>query len=700
MRKITIALLALILNMASLYAVEGYAEVAQLEKKAFNQEFKAALKQELTHASKEVKHLYKVIRYEPIWVDNEYLTYHSEMLFTELKRDFQKGLYPEVQAQYLKLFPDENRTLSLDTLEEKAKMEVAIMELYAKSIGVILKNKKSRYSAETLLQKAVKEKSVMAAIDTIANDRIIDKTFTQDLNLTVVEAQQVKYRKLATRLMGKDNVDRLKAMYELLDYKPLWITESGTTAYTDSLYRHIEEDITLDRNSTIYKKYQRLKNAPIPTEKQQIGEREFAIAKLYQNFMGHLLYGDIDWKKFERTIHKTMKHGVWTVHPILETPESLLIESLKYKSLDTAFKKAKPVFHHYDRMLVALKKYQDIAAAGGWEPLPDFKNLKPGMHSAVVPALRERLSIEGDYRCDRNETGTHYTGCIVDAVKHFQGRHGLETEGYVGKMTRKALAVSAEEKVAKLKLNLDRIKWIKRNDDRYHIYVNIPSFTMYMYDGSDVIQHMRVITGRKGHETPVFYGRVRTIVLNPYWRIPPSIIRHETVPKLIKDSGYANKKKIEIHTGYSEHSPRVDPHSVNWHKYTKKLPPYKFMQSPGEQNALGKVKYLFPNKYSVYMHDTNERYLFVKDYRALSHGCVRLHKPFDLLDTFAAIEKKMNAEKLQQILDENKKTAYRLSQTVPVDIVYLSALVDKNGTVSFFDDIYGYDKLQMHFSKQ
>ena len=700
MRKITIALLALILNMASLYAVEGYAEVAQLEKKAFNQEFKAALKQELTHASKEVKHLYKVIRYEPIWVDNEYLTYHSEMLFTELKRDFQKGLYPEVQAQYLKLFPDENRTLSLDTLEEKAKMEVAIMELYAKSIGVILKNKKSRYSAETLLQKAVKEKSVMAAIDTIANDRIIDKTFTQDLNLTVVEAQQVKYRKLATRLMGKDNVDRLKAMYELLDYKPLWITESGTTAYTDSLYRHIEEDITLDRNSTIYKKYQRLKNAPIPTEKQQIGEREFAIAKLYQNFMGHLLYGDIDWKKFERTIHKTMKHGVWTVHPILETPESLLIESLKSKSLDTAFKKAKPVFHHYDRMLVALKKYQDIAAAGGWEPLPDFKNLKPGMHSAVVPALRERLSIEGDYRCDRNETGTHYTGCIVDAVKHFQGRHGLETEGYVGKMTRKALAVSAEEKVAKLKLNLDRIKWIKRNDDRYHIYVNIPSFTMYMYDGSDVIQHMRVITGRKGHETPVFYGRVRTIVLNPYWRIPPSIIRHETVPKLIKDSGYANKKKIEIHTGYSEHSPRVDPHSVNWHKYTKKLPPYKFMQSPGEQNALGKVKYLFPNKYSVYMHDTNERYLFVKDYRALSHGCVRLHKPFDLLDTFAAIEKKMNAEKLQQILDENKKTAYRLSQTVPVDIVYLSALVDKNGTVSFFDDIYGYDKLQMHFSKQ
>jgi len=114
------------------------------------------------------------------------------------------------------------------------------------------------------------------------------------------------------------------------------------------------------------------------------------------------------------------------------------------------------------------------------------------------------------------------------------------------------------------------------------------------YEGKEVIRTMRVITGRKGHETPIFYGRVRTIVLNPYWRIPASIIRHETVPKLQKDAGYTNKKNIEIHTGYSEHSPKVNPYKVNWHKYGRKLPPYRFMQSPGEKNALGKVKYLFP----------------------------------------------------------------------------------------------------------
>jgi len=644
--------------------------------------------------------LYRIIDYQPIWVDKDYLSYHTEMLISELKDDFEKGLHKDLIVQYKALMPDENKAFASDSIEDKAKVEIGIMKLYAKSIDAILKDKKSKYDAVTLLKKAVEEKSIMSAIDEIADERIIDTTFQRDLNLTVSEAKQAKYRALAARLIGKDKDDRLKAMYELLDYKPIWITEEGLTEYTKTLFSHIESDITLDKNSTIYREYETVKNAEVPTDKKEIGAREFELAKLYQDFMAHQLYGDIDWKKFQRTIRTTMKHGVWTVHPILETPEGLLIESLKYRSLDYAFKKAKPAFNHYDRMLNALKKYKDIVAQGGWETLPDFKNLKPGMRSSVVPLLRKRLAIEGDYVCDKNETGNQYKGCLVEAVKKFQARHGLEAAGFVGKMTRKALNVTAEEKVTKLKLNLDRIKWIKRDNDKYHIYVNIPSFTMYMYDGKEMIRSMRVITGRKGHETPIFYGRVRTIVLNPYWRIPPSIVRHETIPKLKKDPGYTNKKNIEIHTGYSEHSPKVNPYKVNWHKYGRKLPPYRFMQSPGEKNALGKVKYLFPNKYSVYMHDTNQRYLFVKDFRALSHGCVRLHKPFELLETFAEIEPKIDYERSKEILDENKKTPYRLSKSIPVDIVYLTALVAKDGTVMFYDDVYGYDKIQLDVSKQ
>lgn len=693
-------LLAVMISLASLHAEEGFQVVADQVQQEFDAHMKQELKKQLKHASKKVQHLYKAINYEPIWVDKDYLSYHSEMLISELKSDFKKGLYKNIKAEYSRLIPYENKVFASNAIKDKVKIEIGMMQLYADSINDILKDKKSPYNAVTLLQKAVKEKSVMSAIDEIAGDRIVDATFQRDLNITKVQAQQGKYRELAKRLMGKDKKERLNAMYELLHYRPLWITKKGLTDYTHTLFDQIASDITLDKNGTIYQEYRTLKAETVPTDKKEIVAKEFQFAKLYQDYMSHVLYGDIDWKKFQRNLRKTRRHGVWTVHPILATPESLLIESLKYKSLKHAFQEAKPAFHHYDRMLAALKKYQDIAAHGGWEELPDFKNLKPGMRSPIVPKLRKRLAIEGDYVCDHNETGTQYKGCLVDAVKHFQARHGLESEGYIGKMTRKALNETAEQKVTKLKLNLDRIKWIKRDNDRYHIYVNIPSFRMYMYDGPNIIQSMRVIIGRKGHETPIFYGRIRTVVLNPYWRIPPSIIRHETVPKLQRDPGYTNKKKIEIHTGYSEHSPRVNPYKVNWHKYGKRLPPYKFMQSPGKHNALGKVKYLFPNKYSVYMHDTNQRYLFVKDYRALSHGCIRLGKPFNLLETFSEIEPNINYEKCQSILVENKNTPYRLRQTIPVDIVYLTALTPKDGTVLFYDDVYGYDKMQLAVSKQ
>jgi len=675
--------------------VEGFQKVAQEEKEAYDSQMKVELKKQLSHASKKVQALYKSIDYEPIWIDKDYLTYHTEMLISELEGDFQKGLYKKLRKSYNKTMPIAKKYCDSAVLAEKVKAEVSIMQLYSDSIATILKNKKLHYSATSLLQKAVKEKSIMACIDDMSSDRIVDTTFSRDLNLTENEAKQAKYRELAVRLMGEDAKDRLKAMYELLKYQPLWIDEQGLTAYTQTLFETITSDITLDKNNTLYKTYIHLKNSEVPQDKENISNREFELAKLYQDYMSHVLYGDINWKKFHKQLHKTRRNGVWKVHNILATPESLLIESLRYKSLKHAFDEAKPEFPLYDRMLEALQKYQEIVSNGGWEALPDFKSLKPGMQSSVVPALRKRLASEGDYVCENNETGEVYEGCLVEAVKKFQGRHGLETEGFIGKMTRKALSESAAHKVQKLKLNLDRIKWVKRDNDRYHIYVNIPTFTMYMFDEEKIIQRMRVITGRKGHETPIFYSRVRTIVLNPYWRIPASIIRHETIPKLKKNAGYTNKKHIEIHTGYSEHSPRVNPYKVNWHKYGRRLPPYKFMQSPGIHNALGKVKYLFPNKYSVYMHDTNERYLFVKDYRALSHGCVRLAKPFELLDRFSEIEPNIDAEKAKVILEKNKKTPYRLKKTIPVDIIYLTAVVNIDGTIVFSDDVYGYDQMQI-----
>jgi murein L,D-transpeptidase YcbB/YkuD len=347
--------------------------------------------------------------------------------------------------------------------------------------------------------------------------------------------------------------------------------------------------------------------------------------------------------------------------------------------------------------LIALKKYQKIAADGGWKRLPAFKTIKPEeSNNSMLPDIRERLSLEGDYNdCPEVVDSTNYDACLLDAVKSFQKRHGLAAEGYIGKLTQKALSRSAEEKAAQIKLNINRMKWLKRDSERYRIFVNIPAFIMYVFDNHKQIQSMKVIVGKRRHETPVFYNRVRSIVLNPYWRIPRSIIRHEMIPKLKKNRHYLINNRIELHTGYSEHSPSVNSLKVNWHKYGRNLPPYKFMQSPGVKNALGKIKYLFPNKFAVYMHDTNAKSLFKKNIRAFSHGCVRLHKPFELLETFSTIDAKIDLKKAKKILAHNRKTPIRLAKSIPIDMVYLTTWVNSNGTIEFRDDIYGYDKLQL-----
>jgi len=699
-------LLAFCLSVVTLSAsIADYRQIYKESNHEFLQRMSGEIKKALPAAPRKVREMYKAIDYQPVWVDKDYLSPYAELLIAELKDDFANGLHKELIAEYKMLMPNENQIFASDSMEQRVKIELGIMKLYIDSISNILKGKKSRHTPLSLLQKALEEKSLIHALNEISVERIASRT-PQQLDMNSTEEEKVKLeenRKIAQKLFGSDKKERLKAVYELLDYKTIWLKKSGElTEFSNELFSQIENDVTLERNASVYQAYQSIKTAPKASKKEGIIQKEFAIARLYQDYMAHILYGDIDWKAFHRKLRRNYKHGVWELHNVLASPESLLVEAIHDKSLAGAFEKATPKFPMYEKMLVALEKYQKITKDGGWEPLPKFKSLKPGAHSAVVPQLRERLAKEGDYlpsECPVPKDPKRYDKCLLEAVKKFQRRHGLEEKGYIGKLTQKALNESAEHKVARIKLNLDRIKWLKRAGDRYHIVVNIPAFTLYMFDGQKVIEKMRVITGRKGHETPIFHGRVRTIVLNPYWRIPPSIIRHETVPKLIRDPGYTNKKKIEIHTGYSEHSPTVDPHKVDWKKYSKKYPPYKFMQSPGEFNALGKVKYLFPNSYSVYMHDTNERHLFVKDVRALSHGCVRLHKPFDLLEAFSGIESGLDYEKSKKILKENKRKPYRLSKTIPVNIIYLTSWVDDDGGVEFRDDIYGYDKLQMEQGK-
>jgi murein L,D-transpeptidase YcbB/YkuD len=682
--------------------VEEYRKIDLESNKVFKKNLSEAIKPLLKKASPEVRETYAAIDYQPVWVKRDFISDFAATLLGEIKDDLANGAIPQMQAPFDAMLKQEAKIKEEAPLSQKAEVEVGMMQLYVDYIHTILGKDATLLTPQQLLVKAYKEGSLTELFNMIAKGRIARRTPVLNGSETMLKSDIILDENLTKTLTKGSKVERHKALYAALGYHPVWITEKGLTPFAKKLFDVIESDPVFDHSGPTYKRYSELKGASVPTDKKEIVKREFEIADLYHHYMNYLLYGAIDWKRFKKELKRKYKHGVWDVHEVLLSPELLLIESIQQDDLSHAFEKAKPEFPVFDRLVKGLQRYRTIAQTGGWQTLPDFKDLKPGMEHEVVPLLRRRLQIEGDYRpcegVDANST-TKYDGCLLNAVKRFQARHGLEAEGYIGKKTRKALSETAQHKYIRLRLTIARLKWLKRDSERYHIVVNIPDFHVTVYDGWNVMEKMRVVTGRKGHETPIFYNRVKRIVLNPYWRIPASIVRHETLPKLKRDPGYTKKKKIEIHTGYSEHSPEINPYKVNWHKYGKRLPPYKFMQSPGKHNALGKIKFLFPNQYSVYMHDTPEKALFAKDIRAFSHGCIRLHRPVDMLEAFSRMDPVIDYVKSKKILEGNKKTPMRLSRDIPIDVIYISAWVNEKGEVQFREDIYGYDDLHIQTAK-
>ena len=369
-----------------------------------------------------------------------------------------------------------------------------------------------------------------------------------------------------------------------------------------------------------------------------------------------------------------------------------------YKMLHNAI----PTAYHYRALRKALIRYLKIKQSGQWHKLALKGSLRPGGHAQGVSDLREYLKATGDYHaCDKSSEGDTYDACLVKAVKHFQKRHGLSPDGVLGSGTLRILNTPIEQRITKLRLNLDRIKWLNPRQPHHHIIINIPFFRLYFEEDGKVIDTMKVITGKPNHPTPIFSDEVEMIVLNPYWNVPTSIIQKEMIPKLLNNPHAMKRKGIEIYKGWGSNAKKIDPSTVDWGQYLySKTVPYRFAQTPGHRNALGKIKFLFPNRFSVYMHDTPTKPLFRRTRRAFSHGCVRLEKPQHLLKTFASFEHNISLKHAQKVLKGKESTTLALKEKVPVDIIYLTAWVDYKGELQFRDDVYHYDKMQLHSYKR
>ena len=496
----------------------------------------------------------------------------------------------------------------------------------------------------------------------------------------------------------------LKQLYSQLFFVPVWVQEEQLSPLSEELFSHIKNDKTLLESSKLKEDAYHLEEMARSIYggngrlKEKV-ELEFKIAQLYKGYADYTIYGSINWGAFQGRLYNLRSEGIngaWVTYKPEFTPSTLLESAIHQGSLEEMFEKATPKEYQYKALQKALIKYLEIEKRGGWKHVPVKGLLKAGKRSEIVPALRERLRITGDYlSCASAETDV-YDKCLQDAVIHFQKRHGLVAKGVVGKETAKALNVPVEMRVKQIRLNLDRIKWLYERNAKRHIMINIPAFTLFFEENGQLRQEMRVITGTRKNPTPIFSNTVKTIVLNPHWNVPKSIIQNEMIPKLMKNPNAMAKEGIEIRTGWDKDAQKIDGGSVDWsqYRYSKSMP-FRFAQVPGYKNALGKIKFLFPNQFAVYMHDTPNKRLFERNTRAFSHGCIRLHKPRELLETFSTFNENVDFEKSQKRLKGTKKSYLSLQSQVPVDVIYLTSYMDHKGVLQFRNDIYGYDQMQL-----
>lgn len=422
----------------------------------------------------------------------------------------------------------------------------------------------------------------------------------------------------------------------------------------------------------------------------------------------------------------------WTVSPRTLDVVGIVLAAVADKQLAALPVRLAPPHAEYARLKAMLQRYRKIAAEGRLQPLAPDMALNLGQASPGLAALRDNLRVLGDLadqpagsgnvfaedlanadaefkdrhaaQPERAADGAEaavidtYDAGLADAVRRFESRHGLNPDGLPDPAMIAAMNLSAQARADQLALNLERWRWLPAEFGTPHIFVNIPGFSLQVRGANATVPlKMRVIVGKGANPTPIFSDSMTKLVFSPYWNIPQSIEVKEMLPLISKDSNYLNKNDIEVVRIVDGRAQVVDPVSIDWANATD-AGDFQLRQRPGGDNALGFVKFLFPNRHQVYLHDTPSDNLFNKLTRDLSHGCVRLEQPVELAAYVLRDQPEWTAARIQAAMHAGKEEHVALTTPIAVHLVYLTARVDEDGVPQFFDDVYGYDGKQQELS--
>ena len=474
-------------------------------------------------------------------------------------------------------------------------------------------------------------------------------------------------------------LDELLTSYKKNNYNPFWF-RNGRLSHEAYELMDVIKDVDEEGLRTYFYRYNYLNNFfnKKSLTFQEIARVDIILSNSFLLLNAHFTNGFLDPEEIE--VDWVNESADIDIKEVLENISNNGIKNYLYSLL--------PQSENYNKLKENLTKYKLIKENGGFKKVDSNKNLEKGIQNPAVVQLKERLQQTDQYNDVINQNFDEIT---EKAVISFQKKHGLKADGIVGPNTLKELNVDIDERIKTIEINLERLRWLPQSLGNRYVLVNIADYKLDVYENNEMLFDMNVIVGQEQRSTPVFSDRIRYLALNPYWNVPRSIAVKDKLPLIKKDIKYLEENNYTVLTMYEGEFIEVDPETVPWEELNKNNFRYFLRQDPGPNNALGQIKFMFPNKFSIYLHDTPAKELFSQTDRSFSSGCIRVEEPFKLAEYILKVNNKWNPQRIEDILKTNKETIIGLNEYIPVHIVYFTAWVEENG-LNFRKDIYNRDK--------
>jgi len=502
---------------------------------------------------------------------------------------------------------------------------------------------------------------------------------------------------LHTHLKGQ-NKTIVQNIYAKTDNKPLWIAQENNKKVSQ-LIQSLKNPLFNYKNKSFDQKsisrlFFLLDNGEIPQHKKATvyARLDLMLTNSFIRLVRFIVQGDVDWnlvqQKFEGLKQSNDINAIWEMSYKAFPNQNALTSAVINGDIYHYLKSLIPMEKRYIKLIKLLKNYRVMSK------FPKIKYshepLKMGNKSARVKQIKKRLQISGDYP-KTALINKKFGKQLKQAVITYQKRYLLKVDGMIDKTMTYYLNQPAKNNIQAIITNLDKTKLYPKSFENEYVEVNIPDFNLRYYQNTAKVMKMGLVVGRIDRPTPLFHNTISYMVLNPTWTIPDNLIKRDLIHVLRDNPLYLKENNIHVFSGKKEIT--ISQEILDPYENSEKYVPYRFVQFPGENNALGRVKFMFPNKYAVYLHDTDNKSLLSRRYKLYSSGCMRVERPFDLMNTLLEHSKGYySQDKIEKILLSNKTTTIKLNKSIPVHILYFT-VYEEDGLAYFKNDIYLYDKI-------